>query len=53
MSMPRTADEMNKSFYVTDYKKIPNIDIPTIETNSWTSDDCEQCFPQRVRWTIQ
>lgn len=32
-----TADEMNKSFYdCYRLQKIPNIDIPTIETNSWT-----------------
>ena len=33
-----TADEMNKSFYdCYRLQKIPNIDIPSIETNSWTS----------------
>ena len=32
-----TADEMNKSFYdCYRLQKIPNIDIPSIETNSWT-----------------
>ena len=32
-----TADEMNKSFYdCYRLQKIPDIDIPTIETNSWT-----------------
>ena len=43
-----TADEMNKSFYdCYRLQKIPNIDIPSIETNSWTSGTGKTVLPPK------
>ena len=49
-----TADEMNKSFYdCYRLQKIPNIDIPSIETNSWTSTASTVAVPEHKQINLR